>query len=170
MERQEIHKLCSIKQHNSNVLKVRVLKCLLKRAKPKYLRKESCWVCIRPGNGCSQQQYDSQITALLIMARVWKKIWGWWVGVGKAEGRVKHQNSKEFSVLFKEHFWPLCGCTAGSVWVSLMGHVTPRAAEPCCCLEHSLYRDTSLNLFLIKLNNTSWVFLISNSDRSKARC
>lgn len=41
MERQEIHKLCSVK-HDSNVLKVSFLKCLLKRVKLKYLSKESC--------------------------------------------------------------------------------------------------------------------------------
>lgn len=99
-----------------------------------------------------------------------KKIWGWWVGVGKAEGRVKHENSKEFSVLCEEHFWPLCGCTAKQCVSQSGGSCYSQGCWTCCCLEHSLYIDISLNLFLIKLNNTNCVFLISNSDRSKARC
>lgn len=82
-------------------------------------------------------------------------------------GRLNHQNSREFGVSCKEHFWPLHGCATSSVGSSLKGCLAPRAAK-CCCSEHSCI-VVSLNLFLIRLNNGSCVCLIPNSDRKEAR-
>lgn len=132
MGRQEEYKLCNLKQCDSNVLKVSFLKCLLKNAKLlKYLRKESCLVFI----GASWWMLIAMVlfpnSCSVNYGLCLKKICGWWVGGGRAGvgGRLNHQNSREFSVLCKEHCWPLHGCTASSVGASLEGCLAPRAAE-----------------------------------------